>query len=94
MASISHKKVMALLISVFVLIVLFRVTAYSGNVYKYAVTGAIYELVALPSVAIGLAVPIFSLIYWYKQKWSIRSPFLYIAVFSILSYAYLISRVN
>lgn len=90
----THKKIMALLITAFILVMLFWLTVHLGNVYKYVVTGAIFELVAIPSLLAAIAIPVTSIIYWQKQKWSISSPFLYIAIISLICYSIFISMSN
>ena len=79
------------LIAVFTIVVSFWYTAHTVNVYEHAVTGALFELMALPFVALAIAVPVVAVIYWHRQKWSVKSPFLYLAIFSIAVYIGLIS---
>ncbi len=51
---------------------LFWITANSINVYKYAVVGAIFEMMWLFMVAGMFVLPVLSVIFWRKKKFQIR----------------------
>lgn len=55
------------------------------NVYRFAVVGAIFELLWLPSL-IGLFIlPILSIIAWYKEKFDLRSLYFYSTIIAIIT---------
>jgi hypothetical protein len=47
------------------------------NVYRYAVVGAVYEMIWLPEIFFLIALPVISVIYLFKEKFSTRSLYLY-----------------
>ena len=47
------------------------------NVYYFAVVGAIFEIVWLPMTALLIILPILSLIYLVKEKFNLKSLYLY-----------------
>lgn len=53
------------------------------DVYQVAVIGAIYEILWLPMLISIFALPVISFIYWRKNKFSIRSLYLYSLLISI-----------
>jgi len=46
-------------------------------IYKYAVVGALFEILWLPMMLLLFLLPLFSFFFWMKEKWSIKSLFLY-----------------
>jgi hypothetical protein len=51
-----HTDLIVLLLSIFVFI--FWMVSLSINVYSYLLTGALYELLALPTLALGIILPV------------------------------------
>ncbi len=47
------------------------------DVYQIAVVGAIFELLWLPMIAMLFILPIFSIVYLVKEKFSVKSFYLY-----------------
>jgi len=47
------------------------------NVYSFALLGAIFEILWLPMLAALFFLPIISLVLWVKEKFNIRSLYLY-----------------
>ena len=58
-------------------VLLFWVIGNSVNVYKVAIVGAIFEILWLPMIGLTLVLPIVSFIFWYKEKFVVRSLSLY-----------------
>lgn len=56
---------------------LFCLLSRSFNVYRFALTGAVFELLWLPAMLLLLVLPVFVFIYWMKDKFSLRSIHLY-----------------
>lgn len=54
------------------------------NVYTYAATGAIFEILWFPAVFLTFSIPIVSFYFWYKDKWSLKSVFPYLMTASAL----------
>ncbi|MCY1531491.1 hypothetical protein D9M68_667190 [compost metagenome] len=59
------------------------------NVYRYAVIGAIFEMLWLPIMISIILIPFIALYFWYKDKFIATSKFLYFLVWVILSGAIL-----
>lgn len=83
-------------IKLILLIALFAVLTYwtiagTTDVYAFAVAGALYEILWLPVLLAGFAIPVISVIYWYKEKLRITSMFLYLGIFSVVLNALLVS---
>lgn len=51
-----HTDLIVLLLSIFIFI--FWLVSHYINVYSYSVTGALYELLALPTLALGIILPV------------------------------------
>jgi hypothetical protein len=47
------------------------------DLYHFVLVGAIYEILWFPSLLMLFFLPIISLIYWVKEKFNIRSFYLY-----------------
>lgn len=63
--------------------------AFNIDVYKYAIVGAIYELLWLPALALIYVLPIVNLYFWVKAKFRLKSLYLYgfmVTTLSLLSY--------
>jgi len=69
-----------LLILLFLTVCIFWVVVNSFDVYTYAVTGAIFEILSIPMLLMLAVIPTVSLYFWYRDKFSIKSWFLYIGV--------------
>ena len=52
--------------------------------YDYVLTGALFELSWLPSLLLLFVSTVISLIYWVKNKFSFRSVYFYLLIFSAL----------
>ena len=90
--SINQNKTIARLLAVgFTICLSFWVIANLVNVYEYAVVGALFEIMWLPVILIGFAVPVVALMFWIREKFRIRSPFMYIAALSIVTNVLLIT---
>ena len=53
------------------------------NVYKFKVTGAVFEILWLPVCILIFACPIIALVNWIKEKFSIKSLNFYFLVLSL-----------
>lgn len=61
---------------------------YVGNsidVYQYAVVGAFFEILWLPMIVLFFVLPILSLFFWIKEKWALKSLYLYSFLTGILT---------
>ena len=57
------------------------------DVYRFALTGAIFELLWLPMIAMLFGLPLLSLFLWFKEKFSIKSHYLHsLLVIALLHY--------
>jgi len=64
----------------------------SINVYRYALVGAIFEILWLPALAMLFGLPIISLIFLIKEKVNIRSLYIYSFLIGIASILFIIFR--
>lgn len=60
-----------------VLVCLFWFLAQIINVYHLPVTGAIFEILWFPAVALTIGLPILSFIFWIKEKFTVKSLYPY-----------------
>ncbi len=67
---------LALLLSNFITLAFWTIT-YFTNVYYWAVGGTIFEILWLPMLIAVFALPVIAFISWMKEKFSLRSLFLY-----------------
>ena len=74
--SVNNKRVF--LISFFV--ALFWIIGNVADVYYFTFTGAIYELLSLPMLALIIFLPVISIVFFIKDKFNLRS----LALYSIL----------
>jgi hypothetical protein len=63
------------------------------NVYYFAISGAIFEILWLPMLVLLFVLPLFSLTYWVKEKFNLKSLYLY-SLLIILSTAVFIYLKN
>ncbi len=56
--------------------------------YKYAIVGAIFEILWLPMVVLIIGLPILTSIFWVKQRCKIKSFYLYALILSSLTLAF------
>ena len=54
------------------------------DVYKYAVVGAIFELLWLPMILLLIGIPIISVVFWAKEKWSLKTAYLFSIIIPIV----------
>jgi len=59
------------------------------NVYSFAVVGAVFEILWLPMLALLVFLPVISLIYWVKERFSIKSSFLYSLLIILVTFLFL-----
>lgn len=55
------------------------------NLYDYAVLGAIYEMTALIFVIATFLIPILTLIFWFKSKFSFKIKIILPVIISLIS---------
>lgn len=60
------------------------------KVYRFALSGAIFEMLWLPALAMLVGLPIISLIVLLKEKLTIRSLYLYAMLISVTTILYLV----
>jgi hypothetical protein len=62
------------------------------DVYYFAVTGAIFEIMWLPMIALIFALPILSLVFLAKEKFSLKSLHLYSFLILLATILLIVSR--
>jgi predicted neutral ceramidase superfamily lipid hydrolase len=60
-----------------ILVSLFWWLTKTVDIYKNAIVGAIFEILWLPMLALLFILPVISLFFWRKDKFSVQSLFLY-----------------
>jgi hypothetical protein len=78
----SKKSKIVLLVSIAA--AFFWIAANIINVYHFAAVGAIFEILWMPVIVITIALPVVAFISWAKEKFNIRSFYLY-AIFIIIA---------
>ena len=73
-------------------VALFWIIGNTANIYHFAVTGAIYELLSLPMLALIIFLPVISIVLFVKDKFNLRSLALYSVL--LLSPAILLMFLN
>lgn len=76
----TSKILLILLISVF----LYWFFAKATNVYAYAISGAIFELLWLPAIAMTFSVPVVCAYFWIKEKCRFSSVYLSLMLLSLI----------
>ena len=88
MSALNNRPKLVFLIILFCIANGFWLIANTYNVYDNAVMGAIFEILWLPMIAATIAVPVLSIIFFFKDGRSAKSWFLYIAIVSLLLLAF------
>jgi len=78
------KKTSKILLIVLISVFLYWFLAKTTNVYVYAISGAIFELLWLPAIAITYSLPIVSAYFWIKEKCRFSSVYLSLMLLSII----------
>ena len=66
--------------------------AYLVDVYHFAVTGAIFELLWLPMIVMIFTLPVLSLFLWFKESFNLKSHYLHSMLVIALVALYMIAR--
>jgi len=56
-----------------------------NDVYHFTLVGAIFEILWLPALAMLFLLPIISIIFWVKEKFNLRSLYLYAILLVIMT---------
>lgn len=75
-----------------ILVSAFWFLVYVVDVYHFAITGAVFELLWLPMIVIIFVLPVLSLVLLAKEKFNIRSLYLYSLIIIAIVVLYMISR--
>ena len=78
------------ILSIFVSV--FWFLTYVLDVYHFAITGAVFELLWLPMIIMIFVLPVFSVVQLIKEKFSLKSLYLYSLVIIALLVLFMISR--
>lgn len=73
-------------------IVIFRLLGSIINVYYFAFTGAVFELLNLPAIAFLFVLPLYSLYVFWKDRFNPRSLALYSALILLGTIVLLITQ--
>jgi hypothetical protein len=75
----------SLLLVAIILITVFWLTGKNVNVYQASFVGAIFEIIWLPMILFTFILPLVCIYFWSSERWSYKSPFLYLTIASSLS---------
>lgn len=73
-----------------ILTLIFILIGKYANIYAYPITGAIFEIFWLPFVVCGIVGLVLSLANWIKQKFIVKSFYLYAIIIFLVSYFFII----
>lgn len=86
-------KVYNILLAVFIAAMIVWIVGQNTNVYEYALVGAIYEIVWLPTILVTFLMPVAIIYFWYRDQFKWNSKFrslLFIFILSVASiYAFM-----
>lgn len=60
------------------------------NVYTWAITGAVFEILWLPMIAAIFILPVVSLVFWIRNKFSFKSLYFYSLLLSLTVASFMI----
>lgn len=80
----NKNQTLLLVTSTLIVTILFWLVGNTIDVYKYAAVGAIYEMAWFPAILATFALPVVSLVFFFKDGKSIKSWFLYLTIVSAL----------
>lgn len=82
---VGHKgsKTSRVILLLSIILALFWYLAKTNDVYRNAAIGAFFEVLWLPMLLLLFALPVISLIFWRKEKFSGRSLYLYSFLISL-----------
>lgn len=80
----NKNQALLLVTSTLILTILFWLVANTIDVYEYAVVGAIFEMAWFPVILATFALPLVSLIFFFKDGRNLTSWFLYITLVSAM----------
>jgi hypothetical protein len=69
--------------SLSIVIFLFWALGQMTNVYRFALIGAIYELLWLPMLMMIFILPVFSFVFLVREKFNIKSLYLYTIIVTV-----------
>jgi len=75
----------SLLLVAIILITLLWLIGKNLNVYQASFVGAIFEIIWLPMILFTFILPLVCICFWRSERWSYKSPFLYLTILSSLS---------
>ena len=74
---LNRKRISRIFLLCSFIVCLFWIIAYTVNIYAFAITGAVYEILWLPMLLFIFLVPVVAVFMWVMQKFSFRSHYLY-----------------
>lgn len=75
----------SLLLVAIILITVFWLIGKNVNIYQVSFVGVIFEIIWLPMILFTFILPLLCIYFWYSERWSYKSPFLYLTIASSLS---------
>ncbi len=86
---LNYKQLDKIVFALSVFVCVFWITAQQFNVYKFAVVGAIFELLSLPILVLFIVLQTVSIVFLVKQKFSFKSLYLYSFLLLFWTFLYL-----
>ena len=81
----SYEKTSKIILLLSIAIFTFWVLTKTINVYHFSFVGVIFEVLWLPILALTFVLPVMSIVYWWKEKFDLRSLNFYSVVLLIIT---------
>lgn len=78
-----------IVISLSLLTALFWSLGQLINVYNYVIVGVVFEILWFPMLVLIIILPIISFIYWAKERFGIKSSYLYSLLIILATYLFM-----
>lgn len=92
MTVIAKSKIPKIVFMLSILTSIFWCVGQLVNVYYFAIVGVIFEIIWLPMIALLIILPILSLIYLVKEKFMLKSLYLYSFLIILATILFMILR--
>jgi len=68
------------------------IVSFNINVYSVTLMGVVYEMLWLPMIGLSFIMPLCCLYFWHKDRFSIKSLYLYLMIAGISLLAFMLTR--
>ena len=82
-ANLFGSKIQKILLIASLAVIVFWVSTFFINVYRFALVGVFYEILWLPMLMLLFALPVLAVVFWVKERFKIRSLYLLIILMMV-----------